>query len=403
MKMKKNFVLGKKKIKLKKFHHPHGSLIVSILFLLLLLLFPGCVWGEEEEKDNEYYQEQLESSGAKDLPDSLPDETKKLLEGFGVDDFDKDNFLNITPEKIFSQTMKIAGEQSKDPLRAVISVVGIMILCSFLQSMKVSFGERDLSKLFGVVCVLMTTALIVTPVLSCIEKVSSTIHGSFLFMSAFIPVLGGVMTANGQPITATSYSFVMLGASETTSALCANLILPMLHIILALSIVSSAAPRLNTSGITAFLQKAVKWILGFSMSVFVSIMSLQSVVGSSADNVAVKAAKFVIGSAVPVVGGALSEAFSSVQSYIGLLKTTVGAFGIIAGACVFLPVIIQIILWQLGMQLCIAIGDMMGLSEISGLLKAISGVLGLLLAVVLCCALLIVISTGIMLTIGGIK
>ena len=376
--------------------------LLSTLCILCFLCCPLFVFGEETEpsEEDEYYQEQMEASGADELPDSLPDETNELLEGLGIGSLNADEFLNLSPDKLLNQALNIMGEQSRDPLRCVVSIIGIMLLCAFLQGMKVSFGEQDLTRIFGIVCVLMCIALMVSPILSCIHDASETIHGSFVFMTAFIPVLGSVMTVSGQTVTATSYSFLMLGASETISALCSNFIL---HIILALSITSSAAPKLNTSGLTAFLHKTVKWILGFSMSIFVSIMSLQTIVGSASDTVAVKAAKFVVGSAIPVVGGALSEAITSVQSYLGLLKTTVGAFGIIAGAGIFLPIIIRIILWQIGIQLCSAVGELLGLSEISGLLKSVGSVMGLLLAVLLCTALMIIISTGIMLTIGGIK
>ncbi len=379
--------------------------LLSTLCILCFLCCPLFVFGEETEpsEEDEYYQEQMEASGADELPDSLPDETNELLEGLGIGSLNADEFLNLSPDKLLNQALNIMGEQSRDPLRCVVSIIGIMLLCAFLQGMKVSFGEQDLTRIFGIVCVLMCIALMVSPILSCIHDASETIHGSFVFMTAFIPVLGSVMTVSGQTVTATSYSFLMLGASETISALCSNFILPQLHIILALSITSSAAPKLNTSGLTAFLHKTVKWILGFSMSIFVSIMSLQTIVGSASDTVAVKAAKFVVGSAIPVVGGALSEAITSVQSYLGLLKTTVGAFGIIAGAGIFLPIIIRIILWQIGIQLCSAVGELLGLSEISGLLKSVGSVMGLLLAVLLCTALMIIISTGIMLTIGGIK
>ena len=379
--------------------------LLSTLCILCFLCCPLFVFGEETEpsEEDEYYQEQMEASGADELPDSLPDETNELLEGLGIGSLNADEFLNLSPDKLLNQALNIMGEQSRDPLRCVVSIIGIMLLCAFLQGMKVSFGEQDLTRIFGIVCVLMCIALMVSPILSCIHDASETIHGSFVFMTAFIPVLGSVMTVSGQTVTATSYSFLMLGASETISALCSNFILPLLHIILALSITSSAAPKLNTSGLTAFLHKTVKWILGFSMSIFVSIMSLQTIVGSASDTVAGKAAKFVVGSAIPVVGGALSEAITSVQSYLGLLKTTVGAFGIIAGAGIFLPIIIRIILWQIGIQLCSAVGELLGLSEISGLLKSVGSVMGLLLAVLLCTALMIIISTGIMLTIGGIK
>lgn len=116
-----------------------------------------------------------------------------------------------------------------------------------------------------------------------------------------------------------------------------------------------------------------------------------------------KTAKFVLGNAIPVVGGAISDAVASVQGYLGLLKTTVGAFGVLAGACIFLPALIEQILWLIAVNVCLVVCDIFEIKEISALLKTVNSVIGLTIAVLVSCALILVVSSGIMMSLGGGK
>jgi len=243
----------------------------------------------------------------------------------------------------------------------------------------------------------MTAALMVTPLVSVLTRAQNTALGAFAFLISFVPVYAGIMAANGQPVLAGAYSATTIAAAQGASGLFSAVVAPGLQMLLALSVVSAAAPKINLQGIYTFLQKMVKWVLGFGMTIFVTILSLQGAAGSAADSLAVKTAKFVIGSAVPVVGGALSDAYTSVRGYVGVLKSTVGAFGILAGGAIFLPLIVELLIWIAAAELCAAAGELFEQKEISGLLKAISSVLGLFLAVLLCCGALLIISTGIVL------
>ncbi len=371
--------------------------------LAVLFLIPAVALGDSREEQNPEYQDQLEASGANELPGKLPEEARKLMEDFGVGNLSQEGIFNLTPEQILQQSLKLAGESASSPVRAAASVVGVILLCSLLQSVKGSFGDKELSRVFGVVCVLVTIAFVVTPVVDCVIRTNNTIQGAFVFITAFVPVLGSVMTASGQPVTAGSYSMTMLIASDAATALFSNIVMPVLNMILAMAVVSSAAPRLHLGGISSFMQRAVKWVLGFTMTIFVSVLSIQGAVGNAADTVTMKAAKFVIGNAIPVVGGAISDAVTSVQSYLGLLKTTVGAFGVLAGACIFLPILIEHILWLVAVNVCLVVSDIFELKEISGLLKAINGVIGLMIAVTISCALILIISSGVMMSLGGAK
>lgn len=373
------------------------------LLCLFFCLLPVAVSAQEDADAEQYYQEQMEASGAGELPGYLPEEAKKIMDDLGVGDLSQEGIFHLSPEQILEQSLKLAGEHAVSPVRAAASVIGVILLCSLLQGIRGSFGEKELSRIFGVVCVLVSIAFIVAPIVDCVVRTNETVQGSFVFVTAFVPVLSGIMTASGQPVTASSYSLTMLVTSDAATALFSTIVMPMLNIILAIAVVSAAAPRLNIGGISDFMQKAVKWVLGFTMTIFVSILSIQGAVGNSADSVTMKAAKFVIGNAIPVVGGAISDAVTSVQSYLGLLKTTVGAFGILAGACIFLPILIEQILWLIAVNVCQVVSDIFEMKEISSLLKAVNGVIGLMIAVAVSCALILIISSGIMMSLSGVK
>ena len=64
------------------------------------------------------------------------------------------------------------------------------------------------------------------------------------------------------------------------------------------------------------------------MTIFTGLLSIQSVVGSSADTLTSKTAKYVISNCVPVVGGAVSDAYSTVKGSLSLLKNGIGGVGI---------------------------------------------------------------------------
>lgn len=107
------------------------------------------------------------------------------------------------------------------------------------------------------------------------------------------------------------------------------------------------------------------------------------------------------GSFIPVVGSAVGDALGSVYTCLKLLKSTVGAFGIFAVILIFLPALLETLVWQLALNLTAAIGDVFGLGQLTAVIRAAAKVLALLSAVMICCALVIVVSTAIMMMLGG--
>ncbi|WP_195983476.1 stage III sporulation protein AE [Clostridium sp. D33t1_170424_F3] len=372
---------------------------VCLVFLLFLALFCApCAYAEGVE---DFYSEQMQQSGAEDLPDSLPQETRETLESLGIDGVDWQALTSITPESIFSEIGSMAAEHSQGPLHAAASVVAVMLLCALCSGMKLSFGEKQLGGVVGMVGALCVCAVVVAPIVSFIQQTADIIHAAAGFLLACVPVLTGIMLAAGQPVSSGSYNLLMMAAGNVISIVSAGVLVPLLNIFLALSIVSAVSPGVNLGGICDAFHKVVKWILGLCMTVFTGLLTVHSIVASSLDGTAAKAAKFVVSSFVPVVGSALGEALQTVTGCVKMLKSGIGAFGLLAGAFIFLPVILQCILWMATLAACEGIGDIFELKEITSLLKAVSKALQIILAIVLCCMTILTVSTVIMLAIGG--
>ena len=209
------------------------------------------------------------------------------------------------------------------------------------------------------------------------------------------------MIANGQTVTASSYNLLMLGTTNSISFLSAHFLAPCMNIFLGFSVVSAISPTLRLSTLCNTISKIVKWVLGFCMSVFTGLLTIQSLLGGSVDVTTNRTLRFVVSSFVPVVGSALGEALSTVQGCIKVLKGGVGAFGVLAVVFMFLPILIECLLWQITLTVCAGIGDVFDLKEITSILNAASKVMSMMLAILLCTMAMMTISTVVVLMMGG--
>ncbi len=379
--------------------------ILAGLCLVCLLGFAWPVQAAEtgeagETFDQSLYEEQMEESGAQDLWDSLPEETQELLEELGVEGVGWESLAAVEPQSFFEMLLGFFTGGLSQPLAAGASLLGIMLVCALMNGMKLSFGERQTGSVLGMVGTLCACAVIAPPVISCIQQASTLIEGAGGFLLAGAPVLAGLMLACGQPVSASGWTVFLMAAGNGISLLSSVVLLPVMHIFLAFSLVSAVSPDIRLDSLCGVFAKTVRWVLVLAVTIFTSLLSAQSLISASADGASVKAAKLFAGF-VPVVGNVLGDAMGTVQSCVRLLKSGVGAFGLLAALCIFLPVVAQCLLWIFCCTLCGAAGDLLGQSEITGLLKAASQVLQTLLAIVVSCGVVMLVSAVLIMQGGG--
>ncbi len=346
------------------------------------------------------YDELFEESGAAELTEYLPEETTDALEDAGIMSASEEYMANIDIAGVLDSVMKTAAKESNTPLKAGLSVIAAILLTAMLGGLKDSLAEGKTAQAAHIAVSVFAAMTILSPLLAYFNDVIKTIESANSFERGFIPVFAAVLAASGQTLTAAGSASAILAVSEIASGVLCGTVVPFVRILTAVSGVSAVAPDLNTDSAAAFAEKCVKWLLGILATVLVASLTISGMVTAAADTVAGKTVKFVVSGSVPIIGGAVGDALASVKSCISLLKTSVGAFGIIACGFIFLPVIIRGILWRLVLELCSVVSELFSAGAVSKLMKSLSGAVGMLISICILMVLLLTVSAAAVLIAG---
>lgn len=369
--------------------------IISIIIISVsLIMFSTVAVSAEENSEESSFLYNL--SG---IYNSLSDEVKQSLVNIGAVSADPNTLSEISFNSIVSEILNLAGENVSSPLKGLISITALLLLSSILSAYKSTLNS-DISEALNITTTLCITCAVAVPAISVINKTASVISTASNIMIAYIPIMVVIMATSGHAVSGASYYSMMLAAGEGVGQLSSKVIVPLLNMFLGLSITSSVSPDINLSGFINMFSKAIKWILGFGMTIFTAVLALKQLITSSLDDVSTRAVRFTLNSFIPIVGSALSDAYKTVLGSVGLLKSGVGVFVILSVAVVFLPVILQSIMWIITLWLGKSTAEVLGLPQPAKLLGAINVVFSTMLAILLCIMSIYIISTAIVLIAG---
>ena len=108
----------------------------------------------------------------------------------------------------------------------------------------------------------------------------------------------------------------------------------------------------------------------------------------------------MISSAIPVVGGVLSDALLAVKGSAGVLKAGVGVTGLVIVLAAFLPPLAELVCWSLCLRLGGLAAELFGQKPAASMLDGGRAAVRLLIALVLCMLLLATLSTLILMAAG---
>lgn len=372
----------------------------KIILLILFLLFSVLTASTVSASEYEGYDQLFEDSGASELTDYLPEETAENLENAGIVSASEEYMVNIDISDILRSVMKITAEESKQPLKVGVTIISAILLTALIGGLKDSMADMSTAKTAHTAVSVFAVLTALSPLLAYFTDVIGTIKAANNFEKGFIPVFAAVLIASGQTVTAAGSAAGILTVSEIASSVLCSAVVPFIRILTAVSAVTAAAPDLSLGSVAAFAEKCIKWLMGIIATVLVASLTISGMVTAAADTVAGKTVRFVVSGSVPIVGGAVGEALASVRSCIALLRTSVGAFGIIACGYIFLPVIIRGVLWRLTLEMCASISEIFSAGNVSKLLRSLSAAVGMLISVCILLLLILTVSAAAILIVG---
>lgn len=366
------------------------KIIFTILFSFLFILPVSA-------QETSYYTEQYEISGAEEIKEYIDEDALRFLEENGLGPENEGWVNSLNAENIFSHIWDFVKNGAKGPSRAAAFILSIILITAAVTS----FGDTDGRFAPALFAATLAVALVLaTDVWKVISASAEVLEGTSYFMLSFIPVFVGIVSLSGMAVTGASMGALLIGGAEAVSSVSSFFVLPMMGGYLSLSVCSTVSPLLNGSNIAATVKKSTLWILSFVTTLFLGILSVQTAVNSSADSLSMRTARFILGTSVPVAGNVLSEALTTVTASMGLLRSSVGIYGVVALSVMFLPVITELIMWRLAMTVTGMTAQFFSLPKISALLKAVDDMLALLIAIILLVAGMFIISLTVVITAG---
>ena len=127
---------------------------------------------------------------------------------------------------------------------------------------------------------------------------------------------------------------------------------------------------------------------------------MQNLISGSTDTAAAKTTRYVLSNFVPVVGSAVSDAYATVRGSLQILRSTTGVLGIMALCLLFLPPLLQLLLYRMVVAVGAAAAELFGTQRLLRLLRGTQQALAIAFALLVCFAVMFIVATAVAMTIG---
>ena len=371
------------------------KIILVLIFSIVIVLMPLRVCAQDKINISEELG--IDTNG---VYDGITPEIKNFIDEKNISVENTESMTKITPMDVIVYIWDIFKDKLTKPLQILASLIAIMLISVIVNSMEDSLSNKSTSGMFGVISVLISVGIISTSVSSCIDIASETLTSGSRFMIGYVPVFSGITASSGSVTSATAYNLLVILVSQVSSQIFADIIVPVLSLCMAIGIIEAINPVLRLSVITEGVKKAVAFIIGFVMVVFIGLMSLQSIIGASADTLGVKAAKYMVANWIPFIGGAIADTYTTVKHSLGLLRGGAGFLGIAVVFVMVVPPLIEIVAMRMVFSIADIISDLFNVLQMKILLKNTGWILSITFSILMCFSVMFIISTTMLMLIG---
>ena len=325
------------------------------------------------------------------VEDALPPDARDLLEQLDDDTADSGT-LSAGAAKLWNKAWTLLTAEVRSSVRVMVVLLGAVLLYGVAEGSFQAAGHPLMANFTPLAFVLVITMTAAGDVQTMIGSGTETMEQLDVLGKALLPTLAAAVAASGGIVSASARQVATVFFSNLLLTLIRNVLLPLVYFYVASAAAGAMLPGEPLKRIAAGIKKVVTWALTGSLVLFTGYLTLTGAASTSADALVLQMTRSVISTAVPVVGGIISQASGSVLSGAGLLKNSLGVFGMLAvlATCLtpFLHMAVQYLLYKVTAFLAGTAGN----GTLVELIDALGSAFGLVLGMVGSCALLLLIS-----------
>ena len=348
------------------------------LLIFLLTLFTAYLFkmplqivnakNDGETSLNESVTEQLENLDLQALQQYI-----QSLEAFENADVAERILSYIKGESVsYGNFFKNIGDVIFKNVENLFPAIACIIAVSLICGLTTHFQSGKLAASSNVIFLVAYTAALIpllTIVTECFAESKKAVEEMQKQMQIVFPILLTLMSASGGSVSASicrpAVAFLSTNIVNTIS----EIVFPITLAVIAFSMIDHLSNDLKFGKFTAFLKSINKWIVGVCVSVFGLFFTVQGISAASYDGIARRAAKYAIGSGVPIVGGFLSGGFDLAVAGSALIKNALGNMSVFLMVAVVFEPMILLISTNLLLRLTAAITQPLGDGRLANFLS----------------------------------
>ena len=274
----------------------------------------------------------------------------------------------------------------------VVELLLLLFLCGIGETVFASASGKTGFNYMALASVAAVVAVSAGDLNQLIGMGTETITELSQFSKALLPALAAATASSGLVGTASVKQVGTVFFSDILITLIERVLLPFLYLYIGALAAGAMLGDKRLDAIAAAIRKGVVWALSALLTGFTLYLSVAGVISGAADAVAVKVTKSAIASAIPVVGSIVSGTAETVLAGAGILKNSIGVFGllVILATCLtpFLHLAVQYLLYKLAAFAASTVSS----PPLVKLIDGLAGAFGLVLGMVGSCALVLLIS-----------
>ena len=267
----------------------------------------------------------------------------------------------------------------------LIKIVILAIICAILKNLQNTFLSESVGELAFFVCYIVIVSVLMISFSSAMKMCVSIIDSMVSFMHAIIPLLITLLISAGNFSSAGVFQPILIMLVEVGATVIKNFFIPLIFLVTVLNIVNNISDKVQLTKLSGFLKQICTWGLGFILTVFIAVVSIQGSMGAVVDGVTSKTAKFAIGTFIPVVGKYLADAADTVVGCTLVIKNASGLIAMIGIIMICIAPLIKIlaliVLYRLACAFVEPISDKKITSCLSDMASSLTYILGITAAV----------------------
>ena len=369
--------------------------IFFIIFIILAMIIPINVSYATEEETIDKQQEEFE------IQDFI--KSSKQFTGEFFADMDINEILNnaikgeIDNSTLLKRVLNLFGAEVVTNIKAIISILVIIIIHSILKSISEGLENDGISRLIYYVQYILIVTIIMSNFTDIVKLVQDTSNNLVGFMNILVPLLITLMMYTGSITTSSVIEPIILFMINFIGNIIQTLIIPLVLIFTSLVIISKISDKVQIDKLSKFLKSGIVWFLGIILTIFVGVVSLEGTLASSVDGVTAKTTKAVVSSAIPVVGKILGDAVDTVLGCGIVLKNAIGLVGVIIVLGICIMPIIKLAILTIFYKLVSTVVQPVADEKIVDLLEQIGDIFKIFLGILCAMSFMLIIGTTLVL------